>query len=338
MYQNTVELPRLDLAGAIRTQDGLGDAIATKLLPTFPVRKKAGTIPSLVATNQGIMDVKHAPKTAYQRVQATLGNKDYNCEEAGVEVPLSAEDYDVIGQDEAEAIATTQGADILISAREQALATVLTGATGETTFAGQVTEPASAENWGESGGKPIDDVLAADSALSLRFGAGDRWLVISQYDYEDLQLNEQIRAEYRRIVGQTVPDTTKRKLSLDELARVLGVEGILLGSRRKNTAAKGQAATYEYIWPARYALLVRAIMNPADLREPVLGRTMLWDGAGQSITGGEQVRSADPLQALMVHSYRDSHIASDIVRVSEYLHMKLLNVPAAQLIKLPADD
>lgn len=338
MYQNTVEKPRLDLAGALRTQDGLGDAIATELLPTFGVGKKSGNMPSLVATNDQIMDIKHAPKTDYQRVEATLGNKSYNCEEAGIEVPLSAEDYDVVGQDEAEAIATQQGADILLSARENALASVLTGATGETTFSGQVTEPDSAENWGESGGKPIDDIQEADSALTLRHGQGPRWLVISQYDYEDLQLNDQIRTEYRRIVGQSNAAATRRRLSLDELALTLGVDRILVGVRRKNTAAKGQTPSYAYIWPARYALLLRGVANPGDLREPVLGRTFVWDEANASITGGEQVRSTDPMQAMMVHSYRDSTKASDIIRVSEYLDMKLLNTVAAQLIKLPADD
>src|ERR1043165_1851775 len=106
MYQNTVATPRLDLAGAVRTQDGLGSAIAHLILPIFATRLRQANVPSILVTNDQIIDVKHAPKTPYQRLQPTLGNKTYACEEAGIEVPMSAEDYEVLGQDGAEQAST----------------------------------------------------------------------------------------------------------------------------------------------------------------------------------------------------------------------------------------
>ncbi len=338
MYQNTVAVPRLDLAGAIRDQDAdLADYVAHQLFPVFPVSQRAASIPSLLTTDdQVVTHLKHAPKTPYQRVQATVDSKNYSCEEAGIEEPLSAEDYDVLGQDQAEAIATQRGMQIILRAREAALAGALTGSTGETLFTGQVTTPDIAENWGEATGAPIDDVAKADLALSTRIGAGPRWLVLGAELLKDLQVNTQIRTEYRRIVGQVDASATFRKINLDILAQILGVDRILVGNGRKNTANKGQAASYSFIWPHLYALLVRGVTNPSDLTSPALGRMFKWDNANRGAEA--EVTMDDPLYGLTVESYRDEAVKSDIIRVTEYNDMAVLNVKAGELIKLPASD
>jgi hypothetical protein len=337
MYTNSVAVPREDLAGPIRLQDqSLNEYIAHLLLPAFPTLRRESNIPSVLQTDDQVLDIKHAPKTAYQRVQATLGNKTYRCEEAGIEEPISAEDYDVLGQDGAEALATERGMQIVMRAREAALADVTTGATGETTFTGQVTEPDSTENWGETGGLPIDDVMEADVALTSRIGAGPRWLVIGFEALADLQKNAQIRSVYRSIIGINNPDAVNRKLNLDDLAAVLGVDKVLVGAGRKNTAEKNAAASYSFIWPRLYALLVRGVANPGNLMEPTLGRTFIWTGANAGAQG--ELKSVDNLTGLAVESYRDESIKSDVIRVTEYTAQKLLNTSAAQLIKLPASD
>lgn len=336
MYQNTVAKPRLDLSGAIKTQDHLGDGIAHILLPPFPVKSRAANMPSILVTNGQVIDIKHAPGTPYARVKPTLGNKTYACQEAGIEVPITAVDYEVLGQDGAEQVATEHGKSIVLTGREAAVATTFAGSTGETTLAGQVTEPDSGENWGESGGKPIDDVNKADAALTLRHGVGPRLLVISQYELEDLQLNTQIREEWRRITGQVNPDATHRRLKLEELAKVFGVDRVLVASRRKDSANEGQTQVMAYIWPARYALLVRDVINPADLKEPALGRTFVWEEA--NLGAEAEVIEEDAAQAMTVESYRSEEIKSDVIRVTEYTDQKILNLSAAQMIKLPTDD
>ncbi len=338
MYTNSVALPREDLAGPIRLQENSTvDYIAHLLLPAFPTMKRESNIPSVLQTDDQVLDIKHAPKTAYQRVQATLGNKTYRCEEAGIEEPISAEDYDVLGQDGAEALAVERGTQIVLRAREAALAAVLTGAAGETTFTGQVTTPDIAENWGEATGEPISDVAKADAALTLRVGAGPRWLVIGQEELFDLQKNAQIRSAYRNIVGINDPSAVNRRLNLEALASVLGVDKILVGTGRVNTAEKGAAASYSYIWPHLYPLLVRGVTNPSNLMEPCLGRTFVWTGAN---AGAEaELHHVDAnLAGIAVESYRDEAIKSDIVRVTEYTALKLLNLTCGQLIKLPASD
>lgn len=336
MYQNSVAKPRLDLAGAIRTQEAPSGGIAHLLFPPFAVDKRTASMPKLLATNDQVYVIKHAPKTAYKRVEATLDDDTYHCEEAAIEVPISAEDYDVVGQDGAEQIATEQGRGIVLVAREAALADTLTGAAGETLLTGQVTEPDSAENWGEAGGLPIDDVAEADAALNLRMGAGPRWLIISQYQFEQLQTNAQIRTNYRNIVGQTDKAATNRRLKLDDFAMILGVDKVLVAAARKNTANPGATAVYAYVWPTNYALLVRGVANPNDLTEPSFGRMFVWDGA--NLGAESEVIEENSEEALFVESYRDEAIKSDIIRVGEYTDLKILNLTAAQMIKLPTTD
>ena len=336
MYQNSVAKPRLDLAGAIRTQEVLSGGIAHLLFPPFPVDKRTASMPKLLATNNQVFAIKHAPKTAYKRVEATLDDDTYNCVEAAIEVPISAEDYDVVGQDGAEQIATEQGRAIVLTAREAALADTLTGAAGETLLTGQVSTPASAENWSEAGGLPIDDIAAADALLSLRQGPGPRWLIISQHQLFELQTNAQIRSSWRSIAGQTDKTATNRRLKLEDLALVLGVDMVLVASARKNTANPGAAAVYAYVWPTNYALLVRGVVNPSDLTEPSFGRMFVWDGA--NLGAESEVIEENSEEALFVESYRDEAIKSDIIRVGEYTDLKILNLTAAQLIKLPTAD
>lgn len=330
MYQNTVATPRLDLAGPIRAEDESLDAyIAHQVLPPFPVDQRNGNVPTQLVTDDQIIDIKHAPKTAYQRVQATLGNATFACEEAGIEEPISAEDYAVLGQDRAEQLAASRAKDIILRQREAALAGAVTGAAGETLFSGQVTSAAA--TWDNASGTPIDDVGTADEALGLRIGEGLRWLVIGRGVLTKLQKNAQIRTEYRRIVGQTKAEATYRKIELDILAQILGVDRILLGSGRKNTANAGQTAVKAFIWPSTYALLLRGVQNPGDLMEPALGRMFMWD---QANLGAEaEVEQVDALFGLSIESYRDEAIKADVIRGTEYTHLKVLNSKSAQLIK-----
>lgn len=337
MYSNSVAAPRLDLTGPLRTQDSAGTPVAMRLMPPFTVEKKSATMPKLLLTGvDQVLKIKRAPKTAYKRVEATLDDDSYTCEEAGIEVPVDASDYDVLGQDGAEEVAVNIGKEIVITAREAAIADIISGSAGETLLANQITEPDSGENWAESGGKPIDDVAEADAALTLRIGAGPRALLISQSDFEALQTNEQVRAEWRRIVGQTDASATGRRIKLVELAMLLGVDEVIVGDRRKNTANPGQTASYSYIWPARYAFLFRPCQNASDLTEPCFGRTMMWDNA--NLGAEAELESVDEAQALFVESYRDESIKSDVIRVSEHTDQKILHLKNMQMIKLPAGD
>lgn len=336
MYTNSVALPRLDLAGAVPTQGRLGTSIARKLFPVFQTDKKKATMPSLLQNTARIYVVKRAPKSFYAQASAELSDKEYSCAERGIEVPIDASDYDVLGQDGAEKIATEVGHDILLSAIDHDVISILTGTTGEATLAGQITEPDSGENWNEAGGKPIDDIAKAEGTLSLRFGAGRTVLFISQYELEALQVNDQIRSEYRRIVGQSNADATNRRIRLDAMATLFGVDEVVVSDRRYITSNKGQTNTWAYLWPARYALLVRVPADTQDLLQPAFGRTFEWTGANQGAEG--ELIAIDPDTGIAVETYRDEPKKSDVLRESTFTDERILNVEAAQMIKLPATD
>jgi hypothetical protein len=332
MYTNTVAISRLDLAGAIRSEeDTLDGYIAHEILPPMPVAERAASVPTVLVTDDQIIDVKHAPKTNYQRVEASLSDDSYKCEEAGIEEPMSAEDFDVLGQDRAEMLATQRTKGIILRARDAALAGILTGSAGETLFSAQKTRAGSSGiTWDHANGIPVTDVADADAALGLRIGEGPRTLIIGQEVLIKLRKNAQIKASYRDIVGTSKADATYRKLSLEQLALVLSVDRILVGSGRKNTKSKGVAAVKAYIWPSTYALLVRGVINASDLSEPAFGRTMMWDGANIGAEG--EIDEVDALYGLTVESYRDEKIKADVIRTTEYTDQKIFNLSSAQLI------
>ena len=92
--------PRLDLLGPI-LQEGMPEEayVAAKVLPTLIVQKRFGAIPSFLFTDAQTLSIKHAPKTGFAQLQSKLGQANYNCTEAGIEEPLSFEDYEILGRD-----------------------------------------------------------------------------------------------------------------------------------------------------------------------------------------------------------------------------------------------
>lgn len=334
MYQNTAALPRLDLVGALRSEDMSLDAyIAHRILPIFPVAKPAANIPRILITDDQVLTLKRGPKTAFQRFEGSVDTVGFSCQSSGIEEPMSAEDYSILGQDGAEANATLRSAHAVLRARDAALVAATMSAAGETLFSGQVTTATGSVAWDQATGVPITDIAAASLALALRIGDCPLTLVIGRQVLADLRINAQVLARFRQISGINDPKAVMARLTVDQLAPVLGVDEILVGSGRKNTAIKGQTAVKAWVFPDNYALLLPKISNPSDLTETCLGRTFSWDQADAEIVPGAAVMNNDPLHGLMVESYRDEPIKADVIRTEEYTDQKILNVKAAQLIK-----
>src|SRR3990167_2616349 len=89
-YQGTRAVPRLELGVAtlefIQQQD---EFIGTRVLPIFQTKKKASIFPAI--TRESITrdaDTKRAPRGNYNRDGFQAKDKQYNCEEFGLEGPL----------------------------------------------------------------------------------------------------------------------------------------------------------------------------------------------------------------------------------------------------------
>lgn len=85
------------------------------------------------------------------------------------------------------------------------------------------------------------------------------------------------------------------------MAQYFGVDEILVGDAQENTAKKGQTAVLGEIWTPGTVGLYAVSDGSDDMKQPVIGRTMLWEeGAPDMLT---------------TETYREEDIESDIVRV-----------------------
>ena len=100
-YQGTRAVPRLELGEAalefIQSQD---EFIGTKVLPIFQTKKKASIFPAI--TRESITreaDTKRAPRGNYNRDSFQAKDRQYNCEEHGLEGPLDDSEREMYATD-----------------------------------------------------------------------------------------------------------------------------------------------------------------------------------------------------------------------------------------------
>ncbi len=324
---------RLDLLGPI-LEEGFqtNQYVAHKVLPPLPVEKQAGAIPSFLFTDAQLLNILHAPKTGYARIQSQLGQKTFNCAESGVEEPLSVEDYNIMGRDMAERQVSRKLVDIVLRARDAALAATLLSVAAETTFSGQVTTATGSAAWDNASGVPLTDIEAARESLESRVGQGTTALLIGRGALTKLRTNAQLRSAYRNIAGINDKKAVMSNLSEEQVCTALGIDELIVGSGVKNTIEEGLTPSLSFIFPSTYALLFQKSppgqMNAVDAG---LGRTFVWDQA--QIVGDWATGSVDALLSLIIEQYREEGLNSDVLRAREYINMVLLNPKAAQLIK-----
>ncbi len=324
---------RLDLLGPI-LEEGFDTKayVAHRVLPPLVVEKQAGAIPKFLFTDAQLLSILHAPKTGYARIQSTLDQKTFTCLESGVEEPLSVEDYNIMGRDMAERQVTRKLIDIVLRARDAALAATLLSSAAETTFTGQVTTASGSLAWDNAGGLPLTDIEAAREALESRVGDGETCLLIGRGALTKLRTNAQLRTAYRNIAGINDKNAVKSNLSEDQVKTALGIDELIVGKGVYNSVGEGGTPSLGFIWPSTYALLFKK--SPPGLQTAVdagLGRTFVWDQA--QVVGDWSTGSVDALLSLILEQYREENLNADMLRAREYISMVLLNSKAAQLIK-----
>lgn len=124
-------------------------------------------------------------------------------------------------------------------------------------------------------------------------------LVFNYTNYLYLTRNSEIRDE----VEKRFPDTAKTgNITLDHLRAYFDIPQILVAGALVNTKEMGQDAELSDLWSSTYALLCKVAPGAgADVTEPTIGRTFIWnEGAAQEV---------------IVEEYYDNTVRSNILRV-----------------------
>jgi hypothetical protein len=337
--QNTgTATPRLDLLGPI-LQEGMPEEayVAHKVLPTLVVQKKRGAIPSFLFSDAQALSIKHAPKTGFAQIQSKLGENDYSCTEAGVEEPLSFEDYEIMGRDFTQEVITRKLVHIVLRARDYALAQTLFSAGGESIFANTlVTADAVWSGGSESTGTPLDDVMEAKLKVAMQIGTPANAMLISYEAYVNICTNAQIRTAVRANFGygqSNGASAVQLEIPLASLAALFGLEEIIVAPGVYDQNGEGATnKNLSFIWPSSYALVFRKAKAQNDVREAVLGRTFVYDLAS-TFNELTTMNVLDSLRALMIEQYPVPQNNTDVLRAREYIDMQILLANAGALIK-----
>jgi len=315
-YQGTRTVPRLELGEAalefIQSQD---EFIGTKVLPIFQTKKKAGVFPAI--TRESITreaDTKRAPRGNYNRDSFQAKDRQYNCEEHGLEGPLDDSEREMYATDfDAELTSVQIVTRRVLQAQERRIASKVfdtTVFTGSKLFTDYSSAP-----WDNKSSDAIGQVRAAREQVRQNCGIEPNTLILSKANMDRLVGNEEVKKAIQYVARLTEAEI------LNAMADILGVKRIIVGRAIYNTAKEGKSFQGADIWSDDFAM-VAVIGEGQRLSDPTVGRTFLW--------------TADSPENATVEQYRDDAARSDIFRVRQHVDEMIVDPYFAHLLKVDA--
>ncbi|MFA5100171.1 MAG: hypothetical protein WC547_04735 [Candidatus Omnitrophota bacterium] len=316
-YLGTRAVPRLELGEAaleyIQQQD---EFIGTQVLPIFPTKKKAAIFPAI--TRESITreaDTKRAPRGNYNRDGFQAKDRQYTCEEFGLEGPLDDSERSLYATDFDAELTTVQiiTRRVLQAQERRIAATVF----NTTTFTGaSLYTDNSSQPWDNPSSADIPaQVRAARERVRANCGIDPNTLICSKANIDRMLASTSIKDCIRYVARLTEAEL------LNALADILGVRRILVGKGIYNSAKEGKTFISADIWSDDYAM-VAVIGQSSRLADPSMGRTFLW--------------TSDSPDNATVEQYRDDSARSDIFRVRQHVDEMIIDPFFAHLMKVDA--
>ena len=306
----TVSRPDLS-ALAMEYLENQADFIGTRILPYFDVDEQSGQYPVIpVEALLGVPETKRAPRAPYARDNWKFENDHYDCIENGWEEPVDDVEAKLYSRFfDAEEIAMLRAMGVILRVQEKRIADMLFNA-------GNFTAHNITIEWDQNdytNAIPIQDVNAGRQAIHDATGIEPNTLIICYDTFHHLGLMNQILDKIKYTYSPLAWDTIGRKV----LAEAFGLDNVLVGKNVYNSAKKGQSASLSRIWNHEYAMLCR-VSSGRDLKEPSLGRTFRW--------------TKDCPENMVIESYREENIRSEIIRARQHTDEEIMFTSAAYLL------
>uniref|UniRef100_A0A6M3J3I1 Putative capsid protein n=2 Tax=viral metagenome TaxID=1070528 RepID=A0A6M3J3I1_9ZZZZ len=268
--------------------------IGMTVMPPFYVNRQSATFPVIPKEALfNLLDTKRGPLGHYNRGDEDFEEGYYRTVENGLERLID---------DRFNAIYSTKFAYELTIANilmnnilrswEYRVANLLLN---ETNFE---TAIAASTAWSNIAATPKADVDAGKAVLRA-VGIIPNALIINYTNFLYLALNTEVRST----VTNLFPDTARTgNITIEHLKAYFEVPQILVAGAMYNTAKRGQDASLSDLWSSTYAMLAKIAPGPtADITEPCVGRTVIWnEGAAEDV---------------IVEQYRDEGVRGDVLRV-----------------------
>jgi Phage major capsid protein E len=175
--------------------------------------------------------------------------------------------------------------------------------TGSSTGADLTASP----TWDDAASTPIEDIRTQKRAVLQSTGFEPNCLVLGKSTFDRLCDHPDIvdRIKYGQTAGG--PATANE----ETLAKLLGLDKIVVARAVQNTGTEEAAASYSFIAGTTKALLVYAAPNPG-LMVPSGGYRFTWGGTGNG-------------QGVEVKRYRDEPLESDVIEGGIWYSHKLVS-------------
>jgi len=272
--------------------------IGLEVMPVFRTGVQAGSYPVIpVEALLKLASVDRTPRGSYGRDDYEYERGQFQTSERGFEELLDDSERALFDQEApgmAEFVATRRCWNKIMRGQEYRIAQKIFNSSNFSAHSVSVCWDVAAT------ATPIDDVKTGIGAFRKQCGMLPNALVISYTTYLALQVSDQIVDQLK----YTFPGIDVSNLNAQQMARVLGVQRLLVAGAVYDSAKKGQTASVADLWDDEYAALIRTSSGP-DLTEPCVGRTFLW--------------TADSPDNPVVEEYRDEAHRSDVYRVRHHV-------------------
>lgn len=285
------------------------DFIGLQVLPTFNVDQQNGDYPVIpLEALLRVPTTQRAARAHYARGDWKFETDTYDCLENGWEEPVDETEAKLYARFfDAEEIAMQRALNTILRVQEKRVADMLFNASN-------FTANAVTNEWDDAANAtPITDVQAGRLAVRNACGLEPNVLVVSYSTFLNLGVVAQIVDRVKYI------DSTIRAgdIPVSALEKLFGVEKVLVGSARYNSAKKGQSASLANVWNEEYAML--AVVNKGnDLKQPCVGRSFLW--------------TADSPENVLVESYDEPQTRSIVIRARQHTDEEIMLTATAYLL------
>jgi hypothetical protein len=273
--------------------------IGMRVMPIFPVPEKTADyaiipIESLIK----LPNTKRAPRAVYSRGDWEFETGTYNTVEYGWEEPVDDVEANLYRRFfDAEEVATDIAMDHILRGHEARVAAVVQNTSNAIGSANVTTEWSNAAS-----ATPKADAKAAIASMRGLSGIKPNAIIMSEKVFENVMVTAEIK-NYLQYTSPHLVQTEEAQRRM--LALYLGVDQVLVGNAIKDNAKKGQSASLVDLWDDEYVSFARVSSGGNRLKEPVIGRTFLWE--------------ADSPQPVVVESYREEQTRADIIRARNHV-------------------
>jgi Phage major capsid protein E len=166
---------------------------------------------------------------------------------------------------------------------------------------------AQVKQWNDSTSTPTKDIRAGAALIAGSTGFEPNTLVIGRQVFEQLLIHPEIldRIKYGQTPGSPA------MANQETLAKVFGLDRVLVSNAIENTAKEGQTAAHVFI-AGKSALLCHSATNPG-LMTPSAGYTFSWTGFTGAGAEGNRIRQ-----------FRMEPLKSDRVEIDMAFDLKLV--------------